>query len=157
MTPHSDCGTATDGTATERLMTGECSNPDPNGAGECNFSGLKTSLSDVIDSYSGADGWYTLLDAAKLAATSPIDLHQHRVDFMAVSFYKIFGLPSGQYIAYVHCVRALWYRLCTLRACPLVSPMYVAPAADSVIPNASQLPLPLDNCHCTHPSATNLL
>ena len=75
------------GTATERLVSGEC-----------NFSGLKTSLSDVIDSYSRADGWYTLLDAAKLAATSPIDLQRHRVDFMAVSFYKIFGLPSGQYI-----------------------------------------------------------
>jgi len=39
---------------------------------------------------------YTLLDAASLAATAQIDLSDvdSAPDFMAVSFYKIFGFPD---------------------------------------------------------------
>lgn len=46
-----------------------------------------------------ADRWLVLLDAAKLAATSPVNLSSSDLgispDFVAVSFYKIFGFPSG--------------------------------------------------------------
>lgn len=45
----------------------------------------------------GRGRWYVLLDAAKHAATSPLDLSRadHKADFVAVSFYKMFGLPAG--------------------------------------------------------------
>lgn len=36
-----------------------------------------------------------LLDAAKACGTAPPDLSIHRADFVAVSFYKIFGYPTG--------------------------------------------------------------
>ena len=39
--------------------------------------------------------WLVLLDAAKLVSTCPLDLTKHDADFVAVSFYKIFGLPTG--------------------------------------------------------------
>eukprot|EP00943_MAST-04B_sp_MAST-4B-sp1_P007885 g7885.t1 len=39
---------------------------------------------------------FVLLDAAKFAATSPLDLSELKaVDFVAISFYKIFGFPTG--------------------------------------------------------------
>jgi molybdenum cofactor sulfurtransferase len=40
-------------------------------------------------------GVYTLLDAAALAPTSHISLRETPVDAMAVSFYKMFGYPTG--------------------------------------------------------------
>ncbi|KAJ6262494.1 hypothetical protein Dda_3304 [Drechslerella dactyloides] len=41
-------------------------------------------------------GWYTLLDAAALVTTSPLDLSDHNAapDFVALSFYKMFGYPD---------------------------------------------------------------
>ena len=39
---------------------------------------------------------FVLLDAAKFAATSPLDLNVlTNVDFVSISFYKIFGFPTG--------------------------------------------------------------
>ncbi|KAI9509612.1 PLP-dependent transferase [Russula earlei] len=40
-------------------------------------------------------GFTTLLDAAALAPTTPIDLTKTPVDAVAVSFYKMFGFPTG--------------------------------------------------------------
>lgn len=37
----------------------------------------------------------TLLDAAKACATAPPDLSRHPVDFLVLSYYKIFGHPTG--------------------------------------------------------------
>jgi len=42
-----------------------------------------------------AQGYMTLLDAAALAATSTIDLTRTPADAVAVSFYKMFGFPTG--------------------------------------------------------------
>lgn len=39
--------------------------------------------------------WSVLLDAASLAATSPLDLSEVYPDFVCLSFYKMFGLPTG--------------------------------------------------------------
>jgi hypothetical protein len=39
--------------------------------------------------------WWTCVDAAKHAATSPLDLDDLGADFVVVSFYKIFGYPTG--------------------------------------------------------------
>ncbi|KAL3664121.1 hypothetical protein V7S43_011005 [Phytophthora oleae] len=70
---------------------------------ECNFSGVRHSLSlvDQIragrweNSSNGDTKWLVLVDAAKYVATHELDLSVHRPDFVVLSFYKIFGYPSG--------------------------------------------------------------
>lgn len=62
-----------------------------------------TGLSNVTNSknplslleYASNLGYSTLLDAAALATTSKISLSRTPVDAMAVSFYKMFGFPTG--------------------------------------------------------------
>lgn len=39
--------------------------------------------------------WYILLDAAAFAATNKLDLSEVQPDFLCMSFYKIFGFPTG--------------------------------------------------------------
>jgi len=39
--------------------------------------------------------WYTVLDAASLVSTSPLDLSTCKPDFVTISFYKMFGFPTG--------------------------------------------------------------
>ncbi|KAG8386614.1 hypothetical protein BUALT_Bualt03G0166800 [Buddleja alternifolia] len=73
---------------------------------ECNFSGLRFNLDlvNVIkeDSYempgtfpNNSGSWMVLIDAAKGSATAPPDLSKHKADFVVVSFYKLFGYPTG--------------------------------------------------------------
>ena len=38
---------------------------------------------------------YVLLDAAGYVCTSQLDLHRYQPDFVPISFYKIFGFPTG--------------------------------------------------------------
>ncbi|KAJ3799126.1 pyridoxal phosphate-dependent transferase [Lentinula aff. detonsa] len=52
-------------------------------------------LSDSIVTYARDLGYHTLLDAAALAPTSRISLAQLPVDALVVSFYKMFGFPTG--------------------------------------------------------------
>jgi selenocysteine lyase/cysteine desulfurase len=40
-------------------------------------------------------GWDVLLDAAAFAPTNRLDLSRWRPDFVALSFYKMFGYPTG--------------------------------------------------------------
>ncbi|KAF7289235.1 Cysteine desulfurase [Mycena indigotica] len=61
--------------------------------GQSNVTNAKTPLS-VLE-YAKSLGYYTLLDAAALAASSSISLTDLAVDAMAVSFYKMFGYPTG--------------------------------------------------------------
>jgi molybdenum cofactor sulfurtransferase len=42
-----------------------------------------------------ARGWDVLLDAAAFAPTSRLDLSKYKPDFVTLSFYKIFGYPTG--------------------------------------------------------------
>ena len=95
--------------------------------GECNFSGAKGDLAyvaqlsqlrgdkllkqlnatpvkeashgDMVDRIENNNSWLWLLDAAKLASTSEIDLsllpQEQRPHFITISFYKIFGYPTG--------------------------------------------------------------
>lgn len=93
--------------------------------GECNFSGSKANLyssTSFVNSCCNSSGtvflqriegalmtksatgtlnnnypWLWLLDAAKLASNSPIDLSAMPTPphFVAISFYKIFGYPTG--------------------------------------------------------------
>jgi len=85
---------------------------------QCNFSGYKLPLT-VIDKMhrhglqqpgkcvwskeqpenpenpAHNNNYYVCLDAASFAASSPLDLQRYRPDFVCISFYKIFGYPTG--------------------------------------------------------------
>jgi len=60
---------------------------------QSNFSGVKHSLEWIERAQER--GWYTLLDAAAYVPTTPLDLSVHKPDFVTMSFYKIFGYPTG--------------------------------------------------------------
>ncbi|KAH7101279.1 PLP-dependent transferase [Auriculariales sp. MPI-PUGE-AT-0066] len=62
--------------------------------GLSNVTNAKAPLWDIL-SLTRSAGVYTLLDAAALAPTSRISLKDTPVDAMAVSFYKMFGYPTG--------------------------------------------------------------
>ena len=61
--------------------------------GQSNISNAKNPLS--LLEFASSLGYATLLDAAALAPTSTISLADTPVDAMAVSFYKMFGFPTG--------------------------------------------------------------
>ncbi|MEJ2013213.1 MAG: aminotransferase class V-fold PLP-dependent enzyme [Anaerolineales bacterium] len=60
---------------------------------QSNFSGVKHPL-DFIKEAQELD-WDVLLDAAAFVPTNPLDLARWKPDFVAVSFYKMFGFPTG--------------------------------------------------------------
>jgi molybdenum cofactor sulfurtransferase len=71
--------------------------------GECNMSGIKLSyerLFALVDNYrkTGSE-FYWLLDAAKYCSTSELNIEEipenYRPDFIILSFYKLFGYPTG--------------------------------------------------------------
>lgn len=65
---------------------------------ECNFSGVKYDLDMIRRVHKRSTPqhrWYVFLDAAKFVATDELDLSTYRPDFVAISFYKIFGYPTG--------------------------------------------------------------
>nr|XP_048695293.1 molybdenum cofactor sulfurase isoform X2 [Caretta caretta] len=69
---------------------------------QSNFSGTKYPLSWIQEIKSGKlcpittpGKWFVLLDAASYVSTSPLDLTVHQPDFIPISFYKIFGFPTG--------------------------------------------------------------
>jgi selenocysteine lyase/cysteine desulfurase len=60
---------------------------------QSNFSGVQHPL-DLIGEAHDA-GWDVLLDAAAFVPTNKLDVARLRPDFVALSFYKIFGYPTG--------------------------------------------------------------
>jgi len=60
---------------------------------QSNFSGVKHPLEIVAEAR--AKKWSVLLDAAAFVPTSALDLSEIRPDFVAISFYKMFGYPTG--------------------------------------------------------------
>ncbi len=61
--------------------------------GQSNITNAKNSLSLI--EYAASLGYHTLLDAAALVPTSVFSLSETPVDAMVVSFYKMFGFPTG--------------------------------------------------------------
>ena len=59
-----------------------------------NFCGKKYPIRRWIE-VAHENNWHVLLDAAAFVATSPLNLSQMSPDFVALSFYKIFGYPTG--------------------------------------------------------------
>lgn len=71
---------------------------------QCNFSGTKYPLSWISKVQRGAlngynklssKHWFCMVDAAAFMATNFLDLSVYKPDFLCVSFYKIFGYPTG--------------------------------------------------------------
>ncbi len=60
---------------------------------QSNFSGVQHPLEFVERAH--AAGWDVLLDAAAFAPTNRLDLSQVKPDFIPLSFYKMFGYPTG--------------------------------------------------------------
>ncbi|KAK4887310.1 hypothetical protein RN001_003581 [Aquatica leii] len=71
---------------------------------QCNFSGTKYPLAWIDKAHQGIlnniklqnpSKWFCMLDAASYASTSFLDLSKYKPDFVCLSFYKIFGHPTG--------------------------------------------------------------
>lgn len=68
---------------------------------QSNFSGMKYPMSWIKKVHNGVlnrynEGrWFCLLDAASYASTNVLDLTKYKPDFVPISFYKIFGYPTG--------------------------------------------------------------
>jgi molybdenum cofactor sulfurtransferase len=60
---------------------------------QSNFSGVKHPLEWIAPAHER--GWDVILDAAAFVPTSPLDLSVWKPDFVAISFYKMFGYPTG--------------------------------------------------------------
>ncbi len=60
---------------------------------QSNFSGVKHPLALIAQAQ--ALGWRVLLDAAAYVPTNALDLQQLSPDFVVMSFYKMFGYPTG--------------------------------------------------------------
>ena len=60
---------------------------------QSNFSGVHHALEWIDQAQS--HGWDVLLDAAAYVPTNRLDLSRWHPDFVAVSFYKMFGWPTG--------------------------------------------------------------
>ena len=60
---------------------------------QSNFSGVQHPLAWI--EYAHAHGWDVLLDAAAYVPTNRLDLSRAHPDFVVLSFYKMFGWPTG--------------------------------------------------------------
>ena len=60
---------------------------------QSNFSGVQHPLEWVERAHNA--GWDVLLDAAAFVPTSQLDLSKVEPDFVPISFYKVFGYPTG--------------------------------------------------------------
>ena len=60
---------------------------------QSNVSGVKHNLNYI--KIAKELGWDVILDAAAFVPTSMLDLKEHQPDFVSISFYKIFGYPTG--------------------------------------------------------------
>lgn len=75
---------------------------------QSNFSGVQHSLEWIERAHT--NGWEVLLDAAAFAPTNRLDLSRWHPDFVPLSFYKMFGYPTG-----VGCLLARKQALAKLR------------------------------------------
>ena len=60
---------------------------------QSNFSGVQHSLEWIALAHDR--GWDVVLDAAAFVATNHLDLSRWHPDFVPISFYKMFGYPTG--------------------------------------------------------------
>ena len=73
-----------------RARTATTSSPIP---AQSNFSGVKHPLEWIA--LAQERGWDVIVDAAAFVPTSRLDLSVWKPDFVPISFYKMFGYPTG--------------------------------------------------------------
>ena len=61
--------------------------------GQSNFSGVKHPLEWIAQAHER--GWDVIVDCAAFVPTNRLDLSVWKPDFVAISFYKMFGYPTG--------------------------------------------------------------
>ena len=80
-------------------LQNQLNKPNPKGSNlfiypaQSNFSGVQHSLEWIEKAQSR--GWDVLLDAAAFVPTNRLDLSLHHPEFVPISFYKMFGFPTG--------------------------------------------------------------
>jgi len=83
----------------EAQLSRELSQPSKSGhnlfayPAQSNFSSVQHPLAWIEEAHQ--HGWDVLLDAAAFVPTNQLDLGQVKPDFVPVSFYKMFGYPTG--------------------------------------------------------------
>ena len=78
----------------DHLACSDCTRPNLFAfPAQSNFSGVKHPLEWI--EVARAHGYHTLLDAAAFVPTSRLDLGSCTPDFVCLSFYKMFGFPTG--------------------------------------------------------------
>jgi selenocysteine lyase/cysteine desulfurase len=83
----------------ESILNRELAQPSKNGhnlfafPAQSNFSSVQHPLEWIEKAH--AHGWDVLLDAAAYVPTSKLDLSRVKPDFVPISFYKMFGYPTG--------------------------------------------------------------
>ncbi|HYJ79183.1 MAG TPA: aminotransferase class V-fold PLP-dependent enzyme [Longimicrobiaceae bacterium] len=78
----------------DHLACSDCTRPNLFAfPAQSNFSGVKHPLEWI--ELARAHGYHTLLDAAAFVPTSRLDLARCTPDFVCLSFYKMFGFPTG--------------------------------------------------------------
>jgi molybdenum cofactor sulfurtransferase len=60
---------------------------------QSNFSGVQHSLDLVAEAHNS--GWDVMIDAAAFVPTNRLDVSLIKPDFVTLSFYKMFGFPTG--------------------------------------------------------------
>src|SRR5262245_14520579 len=60
---------------------------------QSNFSGVKHPLEWI--ELARSHGWDVIVDCAAFVPTNRLDLSVHKPDFVPISFYKLFGYPTG--------------------------------------------------------------
>lgn len=85
--------------ASEAFLDAQLASPPREGPGlfaypaQSNFSGVQHPLEWIDRAH--RFGWDVLLDAAAFVPTNRLDLARWKPDFVAISFYKMFGYPTG--------------------------------------------------------------
>lgn len=80
-------------------LQNQLNKPNPKGSNlfiypaQSNFSGVQHPLEWIEKAQSR--GWDVLLDAAAFVPTNRLDLSLHHPEFVPISFYKMFGFPTG--------------------------------------------------------------
>ncbi len=83
----------------EEALRQQLDRPNPKGnnlfvyPAQSNFSGVQHSLGWIEQAHTR--GWDVILDAAAFVPTNRLDLRVHKPDFVPLSFYKMFGYPTG--------------------------------------------------------------
>ncbi|MBL8312638.1 MAG: aminotransferase class V-fold PLP-dependent enzyme [Rubrivivax sp.] len=101
---------------------------------QSNFSGVKHPLELIAQAQ--ARGWHVLLDAAAFVPTNRLDLQAHGPDFVVMSFYKMFGYPTGVGCLLVRndtlpCLRRPWFGGGTVNFATVLGRLHVLSAGEA--------------------------